>query len=142
MRWGYAKKFQAGDVIGCFLDLSEMGNDKTVTDYEDPLWAPGLLCDFQFPPEPQQLIGSSIEWSINGERYDRAFVNIVEGAYYPAVSLYNKAKVKVNFGPHFKFAPKEFNAIANLFDPASHLKPPKRPPTFIPRGVLAQQYAN
>ena len=127
-----------GDVIGCLLTLPEAENS-AIIDYEDPTWLPGLLCDPQYPPTPAILGESEIEWSVNGKRLGRAFVNIVEGAYYPAVSLFMKAKVRVNFGPSFAFPCSGFRAIAELFDPLSHMRPPRRPPTFVPRGLFASQ---
>ena len=127
-----------GDVIGCLLTLPDSDN-QVVVDYEDPTWLPGLLCDPQYPPTPGILEGSSIEWSVNGTSFGDAFVNLVEGAYYPAVSLFMKAKFRVNFGPSFTFPRSGFRAVAELFEPESHMRPPRRPPTFMPRGLLASQ---
>jgi Set1/Ash2 histone methyltransferase complex subunit ASH2 len=141
-RFDYSKVggFKQGDVIGCLLTLPDEGNSSVVIDYEDPTWLPGLLCDPQYPPGPGILQGSQIEWFVNGKRLGVAFIDLVEGAYYPAVSLFMKAKATMNFGPSFKHQPPAgFRAVAELFDPESHLKPPRRPPTFLPRGLLAGQ---
>jgi Set1/Ash2 histone methyltransferase complex subunit ASH2 len=135
----YGKSFKAGDVVGCLLSLSDEGNNAAAIDYEDPVWLPGLLCDPQYPPTPSQLIGSTISWSINGQVLGAAFTDVVDGPYYPAMSLFMKARIKANFGPQFVNQPEGFKAVCELFDPESHLRPPRRPPTFVPRGLLDQQ---
>jgi hypothetical protein len=101
-RYAYAQvAVKVGDVIGCFLSLPDDCNNKVAIDYEDPVWLPGLLCDPQYPPTPEVLPGSTLEYSVNGKRYGIAFADVVEGAYYPAISLFMKAKVRVNLGPSF-----------------------------------------
>ena len=140
-RFRYADvSVKEGDIVGCYLTLPDDGMNNVSIDYEDPTWTPGLLCDPQYPPIPSILPNSEIEWSINGQRFGKAFTNLVEGAYYPAISLFMKAKVDANFGPSFSNQPENgFRAVAELFDPHSHLKPARRPPTFLPRGYLAEQ---
>eukprot|EP00055_Hartaetosiga_balthica_P003907 m.9387 g.9387 ORF g.9387 m.9387 type:complete len:629 (+) comp3447_c0_seq1:27-1913(+) len=51
--------------------------------------------------------GSQLICYKNGELQGVMFENILEGTYYPAVSLYNNAKVRMNFGPNFKHAAPE-----------------------------------
>lgn len=53
------------------------------------------------------LKGSKIMYFKNGVSQGEAFIDIYDGAYYPAISIYKSATVSVNFGPHFKFPPKD-----------------------------------
>ncbi|XP_014789671.1 set1/Ash2 histone methyltransferase complex subunit ASH2 isoform X2 [Octopus bimaculoides] len=43
----------------------------------------------------------------NGENQGVMFTDIFEGVYHPSVSLYKNATVSVNFGPNFKYPPKD-----------------------------------
>ncbi|CAL8102520.1 unnamed protein product [Calicophoron daubneyi] len=53
------------------------------------------------------LPGSKIVFYRNGECMGTAFTDIYEGFYYPAISIYRSATVSVNFGPNFRFPPKD-----------------------------------
>lgn len=72
------------------------------------------------PPRPDFLKNSNAENSEknlecfikfykNGVEQKEAFLGIFEGNYHAAVTLYNFAKVSVNFGPNFRY----FNRIEN-----------------------------
>lgn len=52
----------------------------------------------------------------NGVSQGIAFTDIYEGTYYPAISLYKNASVKVNFGPSFQFPPADlsYKPVINL----------------------------
>ncbi len=43
----------------------------------------------------------------NGVCLGTAFKDIYAGCYFPAVSIYKQATVRVNLGPDFKFPPPE-----------------------------------
>ena len=43
----------------------------------------------------------------NGESLGVMFEDLYDGTYYPAASLYMGARVKFNFGPDFKYPPKD-----------------------------------
>ncbi|XP_037548504.1 set1/Ash2 histone methyltransferase complex subunit ASH2-like [Nematolebias whitei] len=43
----------------------------------------------------------------NGVNQGVAFENLFEGLYFPAISLYKSCTVSVNFGPRFKYPPKD-----------------------------------
>lgn len=48
-----------------------------------------------------------MEFYKNGVSQGRAWSNeIFGGSYFPCISLYKNATVSVNFGPKFKFSPK------------------------------------
>ena len=53
------------------------------------------------------LNGSKIIFFKNGVCQGDAFVNIYRGGYYPTVSIHKSATVSVNFGPKFKYPPKD-----------------------------------
>lgn len=53
------------------------------------------------------LLGAKIDFFKNGVHQGTGFKDIYGGGYYPAISLYKNVTVSVNFGPNFKFAPKE-----------------------------------
>lgn len=46
---------------------------------------------------------SKIVFFKNGEAQGEAFVDIYQGAYYPAFSIFRNATISVNFGPNFKY---------------------------------------
>eukprot|EP01130_Rhizamoeba_saxonica_P019193 TRINITY_DN9854_c0_g1_i1.p1 TRINITY_DN9854_c0_g1~~TRINITY_DN9854_c0_g1_i1.p1 ORF type:complete len:525 (-),score=112.03 TRINITY_DN9854_c0_g1_i1:8-1390(-) len=55
--------------------------------------------------EDMRLIGSKIVFYKNGINQGVAYEDILDGDYYPAVSLYYQAQVTCNFGPDFKYPP-------------------------------------
>lgn len=46
---------------------------------------------------------SKIVFFKNGEAQGDAFIDVFQGAYYPAFSIFKNATVSVNFGPNFKY---------------------------------------
>lgn len=61
------------------------------------------------------LKGSKLAFYKNGKNMGTAFSDINAGTYYPAVSLYKSVTVSVNFGPTFKYPPKEkYKSIYDL----------------------------
>ena len=134
-RSSYASALKAGDVVGCYLEISDKKFPIITT--EDPIWA-GLYCDPENPPEPEISDSTSAYFSVNGEVLPPAFTRLVVGEFYPAMSIFGRAKLRANFGPEFRFPPNNFRAISDLFDPVALLKPPTRPQNFIPRGAGAE----
>lgn len=55
--------------------------------------------------KPQK--GSSMSFFKNGLNQGVAFTEIFEGTYFPAASLYKNATVTFNYGPKFKYPPKD-----------------------------------
>ncbi|PNI67857.1 ASH2L isoform 1, partial [Pan troglodytes] len=43
----------------------------------------------------------------NGVNQGVAYKDIFEGVYFPAISLYKSCTVSINFGPCFKYPPKD-----------------------------------
>ena len=54
--------------------------------------------------------GTTIEYFLDGVSQGIAFDNLPDQRYYPAVSLYMGAAVRMNFGPDFEFAPPQIGA--------------------------------
>lgn len=48
-----------------------------------------------------------IEYFVNGVSCGQAFNDIYRGFYFPAVSLYHQATIRMNFGPSFIHPPSE-----------------------------------
>jgi hypothetical protein len=139
-RTPYTEPLQAGDTIGCYLEISDSKKFSTPS-IEDPIWS-GLYCDPENPPEPEISEFISATFSVNGKVLPVAFARLVLGEYYPAVSLFGRAKLRLNFGPNFLSPPlPPYRPVAELFDPIALLKPPVRPPNFIPRAALAADIA-
>ena len=55
----------------------------------------------------QPLPKSTIRFFKNGVLQGTGFQDIYSGSYFPALSLFKNVTVSVNFGPNFKFPPKD-----------------------------------
>jgi len=55
----------------------------------------------------QPLPKSTVRFFKNGVLQGTGFQDIYSGSYFPALSLYKNVTVSVNFGPNFKFPPKD-----------------------------------
>ena len=53
------------------------------------------------------LTGAKIHFFKNGVHQGIGFQDIYAGNYYPALSLFKNVTVSVNFGPNFKYPPKD-----------------------------------
>ncbi|XP_046859860.1 set1/Ash2 histone methyltransferase complex subunit ASH2-like [Xenia sp. Carnegie-2017] len=121
----YSDGYSKGDVIGIFISLPE--ENRLAASFLPPTYKANALIKFkgflyyeekdrvdQTEKELTPLEGSKIVFYQNGESKGVAFENVYTGTYYPAVSLYKNATVSVNFGPHFKFPPKdvEFRSLS------------------------------
>ena len=110
----YGEAYTIGDTIGCLIYLK--------------------------PPKPKSIkvevtsedekkfeeinLGSKVVFFKNGVCQGLAFENIIQGFYYMGASLYNHARIKCNFGPHFECiptGPSEFGDIIKKIKPASCL---------------------
>uniref|UniRef100_A0A1I8B3V4 B30.2/SPRY domain-containing protein n=1 Tax=Meloidogyne hapla TaxID=6305 RepID=A0A1I8B3V4_MELHA len=121
----YQKGFKQGDIIGCLIDLPslDLTKDNVVKQIKisDILPPSRKECDlikfkqnyfFEEKEETQQAIqklqpltNSKIEFFLNGQNCGVAFQNIFAGHYFPAVSLFHSARVRLNFGPNFRRIP-------------------------------------
>lgn len=97
--------FVPGDVMGCFLHLDEVNVlNNHVRYYRNGVDMGVAFCNVKggsstcFPHDPTVATGSGSCKSDLGAQLPSA-------VYYPAVSLYMKACVRVNFGPSFIIKP-------------------------------------
>ncbi|CAD6196965.1 unnamed protein product [Caenorhabditis auriculariae] len=114
--------FKEGDVLGCLIHLPidcesniptisskdylpESYKDSTLINYRHNLF-------FEVHDEVadklkslKELPRSRIEFFHNSKSCGVAYENIHAGYYHPAISIYHKAKVSVNFGPRFLHLP-------------------------------------
>jgi len=136
--WG-GEEFGPGDVVGCAISMvsdgSEAGGggDAAATANEGgSAQDPQQQQQQQQQKDPQQPKAheNHIRFFKNGlpmgefvitkgKREGGAAFIIPDGVYYPAVSLYMGATVKVNFGPHFVFPPRKLPAGLSLARPGA-----------------------
>jgi Set1/Ash2 histone methyltransferase complex subunit ASH2 len=57
------------------------------------------------PVETAPVAGTAIQGFVNGVPHGALFNDLLQGEYFAAVSLYMNARVRVNFGPSFRFPP-------------------------------------
>lgn len=114
----YGKEFSAGDILGCYIQLPT----KFYPDVIPPTYKDKPLIKFKSflyyeekdnaAVEEKKLkpySGAKISWYLNGKNLGSAFDDVFKGTYYPAISLYKSAVVKANFGPRFRYAPKDMD---------------------------------
>eukprot|EP01147_Barroeca_monosierra_P010685 gene10685-2784_t len=108
---GYGK----GDVLGFEIILPQHVTSRLLPIQTHGTHVPVVVQGNTFVAEKQKtpsskhlltaIPGSKIICYKNGECQGVMFENINSGTYYPAISLYNHAKVISNFGPNFKYPP-------------------------------------
>ena len=154
VRQRYGAPYGVGDCVGMLIRLPPLPPpaDGRYALPEDKLWklderfVPTRKCPTHTIPGScatdrmrtvewlQVHPGSSIEFFVNGKSQGVAFTDIPQGTYYPTVSLYMGATVRVRFGPDdFKFMTPQQLQEHNL-PPAGLIRPPARQPA--PKVVL------
>ncbi|XP_001605857.2 set1/Ash2 histone methyltransferase complex subunit ASH2 isoform X1 [Nasonia vitripennis] len=112
----YSPGYGKGDILGFLMILPDVHNprhipntykDRPLVKFKSHLYyeEKDHVADAIQALKP--LEGSKIIFYKNGVSQGEAFVDIYDGAYYPSVSIYKSATVSMNFGPHFKFPPKD-----------------------------------
>ena len=99
----YGESYSSGDVIGFYINLPQGANSNTIATLEEIR----LTSSSKKEEEPNKLDGSEIIFYKNGVSQGVAFSNIYEGRYFAAGSLYGGGNVRFNFGPKFKYPPKD-----------------------------------
>ncbi|GMT16788.1 hypothetical protein PFISCL1PPCAC_8085, partial [Pristionchus fissidentatus] len=116
----YKKGFTEGDVLGCLISLPldvahpgpdsskyipDSGKDHTLIKFKNNYF-------YEEREEPSNILktlepleGSYIEFFHNGTSCGRAFTDLNRGFYFPAVSLFRQASLRLNFGPSFVHRP-------------------------------------
>ncbi|KAK1800837.1 hypothetical protein P4O66_006033 [Electrophorus voltai] len=113
----YSEGYGQGDVLGFFIELPDntetakalpdTNKDKALIKFKSYLYFEEK--DYVDKAEKSlKTVGESrMIFYKNGVNKGVAFENLFEGMYFPAISLYKSCTVSVNFGPHFKYPPKD-----------------------------------
>ncbi|NWR57963.1 ASH2L methyltransferase, partial [Bucorvus abyssinicus] len=113
----YSSGYGQGDVLGFYISLPEdtetakslpdTYKDKALIKFKSYLYFEEK--DFVDKAEKslKQAPGSQIIFFKNGASQGVAFKDIFEGVYFPAISLYKGCTVSINFGPYFKYPPRD-----------------------------------
>ncbi|XP_046657313.1 set1/Ash2 histone methyltransferase complex subunit ASH2-like [Daphnia pulicaria] len=112
----FSQGYGEGDVLGILIELPEIPNGNYIPPtYKDkPLVKFKSHLYYEDRDEMQEelrklkpLKGAKIDFYKNGIHQGTGFSDIYAGGYFPAISLFKNVTVSVNFGPNFKFAPKD-----------------------------------
>ncbi|KAM3830648.1 set1/Ash2 histone methyltransferase complex subunit ASH2 isoform 5-T6 [Vipera latastei] len=115
----YSSSYGQGDVLGFYISLPEdtetakslpdTYKDKALIKFKSYLYFEEK--DFVDKAEKslKQALGSQIIFYKNGTSQGVAYKDIFEGVYFPAVSLYKGCTVSINFGPYFKYPPRDIS---------------------------------
>jgi Set1/Ash2 histone methyltransferase complex subunit ASH2 len=122
--WG-GEDFGPGDVVGCAIYLQDSKKDDSSASTKHP----NHIRFFKNGVSMGQFVISK------GKREGGVAFAIPDGVYYPAISLYMGASVKVNMGPHFIYQPKKLPAGIKI-QPVSDLCPP---PMLVEEAVTRVQ---
>ena len=102
-----------GATVGCYIYLPPGASRRLERTLDDVVtWRGGLYFVKRPEAPPGEVAGSAVAFYVDGVGWGPAFAPILEGTYYPAVSLFTPADVvegaavRVNFGPDFKFPPR------------------------------------
>ncbi|XP_054854460.1 set1/Ash2 histone methyltransferase complex subunit ASH2 isoform X1 [Eublepharis macularius] len=113
----YSSSYGQGDILGFYISLPEdtetakslpdTYKDKALIKFKSYLYFEEK--DFVDKAEKslKQASGSQIIFYKNGANQGVAYKDIFEGVYFPAVSLYKGCTVSINFGPYFKYPPRD-----------------------------------
>ncbi|XP_062069737.1 set1/Ash2 histone methyltransferase complex subunit ASH2 isoform X5 [Lepus europaeus] len=113
----YSSGYGQGDVLGFYINLPEdtetakslpdTYKDKALIKFKSYLYFEEK--DFVDKAEKslKQTPHSEIIFYKNGANQGVAYKDIFEGVYFPAISLYKSCTVSINFGPCFKYPPKD-----------------------------------
>uniref|UniRef100_A0A8C6YLQ1 ASH2 like, histone lysine methyltransferase complex subunit n=1 Tax=Nothoprocta perdicaria TaxID=30464 RepID=A0A8C6YLQ1_NOTPE len=113
----YSAGYGQGDILGFYISLPEdtetakslpdTYKDKALIKFKSYLYFEEK--DFVDKAEKslKQAPGSQIIFFKNGVSQGVAFKDIFEGVYFPAISLYKGCTVSINFGPYFKYPPRD-----------------------------------
>uniref|UniRef100_A0A3P8VC56 Set1/Ash2 histone methyltransferase complex subunit ASH2 n=1 Tax=Cynoglossus semilaevis TaxID=244447 RepID=A0A3P8VC56_CYNSE len=113
----YSAGYGQGDTLGFFIELPEdtetakalpdTYKDKALIKFKSYLYFEEKDYVDKAEKSLKTVSPSRMIFFKNGVSQGVAFENLFEGMYFPAISLYKSCTVSVNFGPHFKFPPKD-----------------------------------
>lgn len=113
----YGPGYGEGDTIGFLIILPEMKDhnymppvykDKPLVKFKSHLYYEDKDQVQETMKNLKPLPGSKVIFFKNGVCQGEAFTDIYFGSYYPAMSLHKSCTISCNFGPNFKFPPKEY----------------------------------
>ena len=110
--------FKPGDVLGCLIKLPgdiysrterlpQTLKDTPMCIYKRYLWYEETIDHERICKNLNALPDSEIKFYKNGQLLGTAFKHVYQEEYFPAISLYHDITVTANFGPKFRFAPKD-----------------------------------
>uniref|UniRef100_A0AAY4AR88 SPRY domain-containing protein n=1 Tax=Denticeps clupeoides TaxID=299321 RepID=A0AAY4AR88_9TELE len=113
----YSDSYGQGDILGFFIDLPDNTEtskalpdtykDKALIKFKSYLYFEEKDYVDKAEKSLKTAGPSRMQFYKNGVSQGLAFDNLFEGMYFPAISLYKSCTVSVNFGPHFKYPPKD-----------------------------------
>ena len=114
----YSYGYSEGDILGFHISLKtplhysaehlpKTYKDQALIKFKHHLHYEEKDVSEQTEKSMRPELGSSISFFKNGLNQGIAFNDIYEGTYYPAASLYKNSTVTFNYGPKFKYPPKE-----------------------------------
>ncbi|KAJ1521644.1 hypothetical protein ONE63_003290 [Megalurothrips usitatus] len=113
----FSSGYGEGDTLGFLIVLPELHDHN----YMPPVYKDKPLVKFKshlYYEEKDQvqetlknlkpLSGSKVVFFKNGQCQGEAYTDIYFGSYYPAISVHKSCTVTCNFGPKFKYPPKDY----------------------------------
>ncbi|TRY88154.1 hypothetical protein DNTS_029456 [Danionella cerebrum] len=113
----YSDGYGQGDTLGFFIQLPDQTEtakalpdtykDKALIKFKSYLYFEEKDYVDKAEKNLKATSESRMVFYKNGVNQGLAYENLFEGMYYPAISLYKSCTVSVNFGPHFRYPPKD-----------------------------------
>uniref|UniRef100_A0A8C1WHZ6 Ash2 like, histone lysine methyltransferase complex subunit n=1 Tax=Cyprinus carpio TaxID=7962 RepID=A0A8C1WHZ6_CYPCA len=113
----YSDSYGQGDILGFFIELPDgtetakalpdTYKDKALIKFKSYLYFEEKDYVDKAEKSLKPTSPSRMIFFKNGVNQGVAYEDLFEGMYYPAISLYKSCTVSVNFGPHFKYPPKD-----------------------------------
>ncbi|XP_047229600.1 set1/Ash2 histone methyltransferase complex subunit ASH2 isoform X1 [Girardinichthys multiradiatus] len=113
----YSSGYGQGDTLGFFIELPDETEtakalpdtykDKALIKFKSYLYFEEKDYVDKAEKSLKPMNPSRMLFYKNGVNQGVAFENLFEGLYFPAISLYKSCTVSVNFGPNFKYPPKD-----------------------------------
>mmetsp|Transcript_813 Transcript_813/g.1213 ORF Transcript_813/g.1213 Transcript_813/m.1213 type:complete len:319 (+) Transcript_813:208-1164(+) len=111
LREAFGSAYGEGDTVGLLIHLPLGGRGSDLQERPVVRFKGNLYYVDEPEPEPQPLKGSFMAFTLNGKLQGSPYSPLLDGLYFPAASLYTMpdqaagARVRFNFGPHFKHPP-------------------------------------
>uniref|UniRef100_A0A4W5MGY7 Set1/Ash2 histone methyltransferase complex subunit ASH2 n=1 Tax=Hucho hucho TaxID=62062 RepID=A0A4W5MGY7_9TELE len=113
----YSSGYGQGDTLGFFIELPDgtetakalpdTYKDKALIKFKSYLYFEEKDYVDKAEKSLKTVTPSRMLFYKNGVNLGLAYENLFEGLYFPAISLYRGCTVSVNFGPLFKYPPKD-----------------------------------